>query len=445
MRAAFILFAIAGTTAGVWQCVTPPKEIARSRPEVASPSDPAVASLNSPPCLEVGSVAHSEPPNRELEFFRVHSHARWHEPRSTLVTVVTGDPPRPVPDTEVWVIDSPTGSQEILSTATGPDGSFRVETHWPRGSLLLLRRHGFLQRIVRIRHVESSTVHLSPGLPVQGEVRIAHTGVPAVGAQVYVWDALTKETVTCDPTRMSPMRENSLITDSQGRFEIEGVRAGRPLLVCVLHSGYAVYSRTHDPASSFHIEIGRGVTVEGRVLAPRSGPAASCDVFLEPDLPRRRRRFERIEPYYVNARTVTDDQGRYRFEGVERRGRYVVTAKRRMVRGQSEAFRPGAGGTHFRRDVVLRNCSNLLCTVSDSDLEHPDYAPVTWRLERTDGAPTKSPLWAGEVRTGVGRLFRGGLVPGDYQVEVTDDDGRISSQRVTLAPGRTRRVELRLR
>jgi protocatechuate 3,4-dioxygenase beta subunit len=182
-------------------------------------------------------------------------------------------------------------------------------------------------------------------------------------------------------------------TDGEGRFRLAGLPAGSPVSLLARSPGLRGSLETAGPGP-VEIRLTPAATLEGRVTDAAGHPAAGVPLLLGP---------QKTEPSDKSpgadlvgagsARTLTDDDGRYRLDSLE------------PVRSLAAALRPG--GRRLAGAVVdLRAGPNRL------DLVQPPEIAVTGRVLDEKGSPVAA-----------ARVFLVGADPEDRWLVIAAADG----------------------
>ena len=224
---------------------------------------------------------------------------------------------------------------------TGPDGTFRVEQIDPEDTLPLRVRtkeaatDGPL--VVRPKEQkEPVSVTLDPkhAFRVRGVVK-DRAGRPIAGARVALWWNRRYHT---EKARYATMGLGSVLethaTDASGRFASNALWPGDSYHVAIGAEGHnaAESSQVEGRAGATHdygtiTLIAAGGHLAGRVVDSTGKPVAGVTVFNRGDAP-------------DAVSTETDDQGKFRLDGLFRRGQVRLRSKRRLpIHGPSLGVR----------------------------------------------------------------------------------------------------------
>lgn len=331
-------------------------------------------------------------------------------------------------------IEKPDG---LLLGVTGPDGRLSAVECEGAAFGFVARRRGY--DVVKHWSTDPEVemrVELPPAiLSVAGRVLWRGSAAPVPGADVRVW-AGDEEVDEISGT---------MVTDAEGRFELAGAPAGRPIRVLASVPGCAPGSldlTVTETVADLELLVGGGGTLEGSVTVHGS-PAAGHAVFvLRPGGEPMPQEYgpedfvgdgERLA-WFATPRAVADDGGRYRIEGLPV-GQDLLPVLR-VADGSGwngEPVRFERDGEVQRRDIVV------------------PAAPASLRVLAFDaeGRPVgefQATLEGGAVRlqrdADDGHLF-GELPPGSYTLRVRLPARPVREQTVELAPGEARVVEIR--
>jgi protocatechuate 3,4-dioxygenase beta subunit len=276
------------------------------------------------------------------------------------------------------------GAASTGAATTGPDGRFRIEGLRPGPVLSAqVKAAGFAPFSAStftqnpwgdVVAGESLAVEarLAPGGAVEGRVTAAEGGAPIAGAQVLAMSRSPVAMWVGHPTA---------VADSTGAFRVEGIPTDSRFSLVATAPGYAPGDPQDEslqmsmPADGGTLErdlsLAAAGAVEGVVVTSRGAPVAGVRVRTRSDGGGRGfgAMFGRggLRDLLQGGGTVvlTDEQGRYRIEGVATQGRLVVEASSDdVVTTDSEPFdvRPAAVA---RVDVTLLGPATLRGRVVD--------------------------------------------------------------------------------
>ena len=163
-------------------------------------------------------------------------------------------------------------------------------------------------------------VKVPPGAVLRGRVTDAKTGRPVVEANV----STSAGTGPAGAPIGMPQPEGGLLTDVDGRFEIDGLAAGKVSLR-VDHADYEERTETvelKEGGSTVEVALSRGGALGGVVLSATRQPAAGADVSVQVSGEGGFGRW----PFGSGTQAVTDASGRFRFDHLSA-GRYSATAQ----------------------------------------------------------------------------------------------------------------------
>ena len=188
-------------------------------------------------------------------------------------------------------------------------------------------------------------VKVPPGTVLRGRVTDAKTGRAVVEANVSASAAGGPG----GPPGLASLDGGGILTDAEGRFEIEGLATGKVTLR-VDHTDYEDRTETvelKEGGATVEVALSRGVAVAGTVLSSARHPAAGAEVTLQVS---GEGGFAR-GPFGGSSRsTVTDASGRFRFDHLSA-GRYSASAQ---LSGQASDPQPAVLTTgESKEDLVL--------------------------------------------------------------------------------------------
>lgn len=345
-------------------------------------------------------------------------------PETVAVEVVSAPDNRPVAGARVEAWD---GERVAAAAVTDSRGLASLTVNRAGGAHLVAYCRGFVPASYWLYEEEREipTIVLRPGLAVDGLVTLLDNGQPAADAPVLVrWP---------ENTYLLPR------TDSRGRFEIQGVEVGKPVLVVARYEGYEPVEVQYaaDPASP-HLEIvlGHGGTCEGRVVDEAGLPVADAFVRIGPDNP-----WQCIE-------TRSDAEGRFTARGLaeslgksgpeERRVR-AQTADHRS--GMSEPFRCTPDAPVHRCEIVVRPHAHVAVTLTFPDGSPVVAAGVAVSARESDSSDQR---WCAPV-AGTPGLFESGPVdPGEPQLRVEVRGWPFQTRGIRVSPGIRNDITFRL-
>ncbi len=219
----------------------------------------------------------------------------------------------------------------------GPEGQATIEFQGATGYRPTEERKGSRTGI-DVRLDPSATVEAKdlvvravPPVRIRGTV-VLPDGKPAAGALVNENDLFGS-------------RGASTVADGSGRFELQIQRYERSyprededLLLAAWHPTERFSAEMNLPpkvvreGTDFRIELEPEVELRGIVVGTDRKPRAGVQVFL-----RTERREGRLSTYFTTDSCRTDDQGRYRFQGLSAKRRYKVTTDGTMQKHDAPA------------------------------------------------------------------------------------------------------------
>ncbi|MBI1318207.1 MAG: hypothetical protein GC168_04540 [Candidatus Hydrogenedens sp.] len=191
----------------------------------------------------------------------------------------------PVPGAQVFIEPGLDGA--VQSTRAGTDGSFRFDDvpPGPCGVFAIAEGFGFGGEHANLAIEENATglaIRLAPETTVAGRVTSAEGD--ALEGAVITRIALTAPTTVGIPlSKLEAFGHPVVRTNAEGRFELRGVPEGSTLALKVGHASYAQEGVNGVAAGdhNLHVQLYRGVLIEGEVIARGSGnPVANATVLV---------------------------------------------------------------------------------------------------------------------------------------------------------------------
>jgi len=285
-------------------------------------------------------------------------------PAATLRTRVTDVANgRPVSEFEVMLISEDEQNMfgpRGLETINSPDGIYE------RGELeagtysLQIRAIGYSSATVGFQlqpgAFQEEQVELERAARLLGVVRDTQTGEPIANAEVSVSleedPGDQSDEAALRRTWQSAIFGESVRSDSNGSFLLEGVPSGTPQIV-VNHENYVQLTQTLQPISrgeehEIVLLLTRGLSVFGRIQGANGDSVGPRFLIL---------RGNDDENRGVRKSTVSDEDGQFAFDGLES-GAYRITTPGRG---------PGGGSSGGGIDVELqgRDLNNVEVTIED--------------------------------------------------------------------------------
>ncbi len=242
----------------------------------------------------------------------------------------------------------------------GEDGQFVLPGwHGEFDDAVHAEAPGFVQRATSAGAGNDLLIQMATADAVTGRV-IDAAGSPVEGARVAVYGIQARRE---DPEAS----QGRCVSNSEGRFRVDGVSARTPNALIVEARGHARIYRKLAVAETDLGDLRMGVTrrVEGRMLVDGATPVARAEISLVPS-----ERFHQGSPWF-DGRMIrySDDLGRYQFRDVAP-GSYLLAV---MCDGY-----PRIGHT-----IEVPADTDLL----DANLELPALRPLTVRATTADGNP----------------------------------------------------------
>jgi len=149
-------------------------------------------------------------------------------------------------------------SSDRPDAVTGNDGAFTLKGLEEGDYTVVVARDGYARKTVPSLQVKASAenvwppIALTPGAPIGGSVQDT-AGGPVGGAQIFAIDV------------GSGGRPQTVTSDADGKFRLEGFAAERPILVNVSATGFAALQKNvTPPAADVAIVLKNAGTVRGR-------------------------------------------------------------------------------------------------------------------------------------------------------------------------------------
>lgn len=346
---------------------------------------------------------------------------------------------------------SPAESAEV--TRSDSTGTFRLPQS-EDGPIYLLEAEGYGAGLVLVNsaHPEQSRAQILPLRPAATlAVRAFQGGIAGLGEVAIVsWTTASYQLavpddaflMTTDPVWMADL-------SLDGRCEIE-LPSRMPLRAAVFFGGEKVRiaeAITLEPGERHEVEwrFGEGVEVEGRLLDQDEVPLAKTEIWLSHREVSRGAGKEQLFFYgsdgkRVTAKTVTDDQGRFRFKEVPIGSCWVGPA---ALRGRQSSLAPLAQRVQVPaaglRNLELRGWRGL--TIRGLVYE-PDGSPAARKSVQGSGIGL-----GGFVQTYTetdGSFSLGGVGPGEWRLQA-GSSGEFAGSEPVIAQAGEEGIVLQLR
>lgn len=342
------------------------------------------------------------------------------EPALLLQGTVVDEHDRPVEGALVQVVRRrPEGGTHWETQPTGSDGRFVIEGVPPGRSQLIAQAPAFQPKEVELELVADPQppevkVVLERGMRLQGRV-LDTAGTPIEGASV-------------GPEGASQRGRSATASDMEGRYELEGLPAGR-VTVVARHEQFqmarkdAVLDGTRDAALDFELEP--PLLVSGRVLGPGGEPVPSAAIWISDG------------SRGAGGGQASDSRGEFELKASPGQ-RFVLSADKDGVGTTLTPLEVQVGeeamsGLELRLELGVAMAGRVL------GVEQHELAGV-----RVSIRPTSTGLRIGQARPDIEGRFRvEHLPPGEWLVAATSGSGGVDQQLVTLAPG-SAQVEVEL-
>lgn len=423
----------------------------------ARTDQPGPKPIAAKPAEDVGPVAAAEPaisPERPAE--------------AEVAGIVVGPDGKPVSGASVvlWTNDLKKRADVKLATTTDEDGKYTLRV--PPGALernakIVVTAKGLGVDWIELLEPPNGPVSLSlpkDDLPISGRI-LDLEGKPIAGAKVSVTDVerlssggdlkpyidaymnALPRSVPNLPMKMrvasSALGENlSTATDKDGRFTLTGFGRERMVQLVIRAAGAEVMmlgamTHAHDPevgkkarlyGSKFELTLGPGNVIEGTVTDRATGkPIAGVEV----------------AGGMVGA--MTDEQGRYRLEGVGKRNDYFVSASATgpyfSARADRVADTPGLEPVQL--NFTLDRGVFISGKLRDKASGKPVSGVIWYGVKpdnpflKTPGLETKDLL--GRFETRADGTFRGLVIPGPGYLAIEADENRFARATSTEITG----------
>lgn len=305
---------------------------------------------------------------------------------------------RPVPEAEV----SLTGEEAPTTVLTGADGSFRIEDRRPGETVNLgVHRAGYAPASAGLRIPPGQPVRivLQPTASVEGST-VGPDGTPVPGALVLI--------LPSNPVHVGGVAgpDRTQQSDENGSFRIEGVTPGSFEIRATAPGRQEarlanLEVRPGQDLQGVEVVLAPGAVIAGRVLSASGEAVSGAEVSLLPEGPG--------PPLLPGGAALSDEQGRYRLEG--------VSPGARTVQAGHEEYLPA------RRRLEVQEGENALDltlepgAILSGRVVDPRGAPVAGARVFLRLRPEESPRTLPDAASGPdGSFTLSGLADGAYRL-----------------------------
>jgi hypothetical protein len=318
-----------------------------------------------------------------------------------------------------FVFAAPAAGTYVVAVVTA-QGYLPFAPEWGHSPLVFEARAG-----ARVRDV---LIHLTPAIEYVGVV-VDPAGEPVAGAEARLLGAPAEQA-------LAPLGDH-WTTDARGEFRFQ---APDETVIEARHEGFAPARGAVD----FGVQVSRRMTlrlaareqgaanedgsesIAGRVLSPEGEPVAEALVRASFELENRATRHAEMR---AGGQTVTDEEGRFTIDGLDR-GAYALTASHpEHAPGEAEGVASG------RRDVELRLARGARLAGRVTDGAGAPVAAFTIVVATSPGPLERTTAAARSVFDPEGRFAIENLQAGAYVVSASAHGFAPSPEQPATVPG----------
>jgi hypothetical protein len=301
------------------------------------------------------------------------------------------------------------GPEQMAQVSSDAKGRFAVDMLPAARVDLEARARGFAPTLVRgltippgEKAFDLGSVVLAVGERMEGHVE-GPDGQPLEGVEIQVdRNDLTSARLTWAG---SPPRKTGIVTGADGRFELDGLKAGEPVSLHVARQGYApaTVSGLQPPLDEpVRVVLSPASRVAGRVLNEKSDPVVAALVLL------RRERG-------IVGMGHTDNEGRFTLDAVPA-GRFALdTSAQGYLPGRREGIEIAPGSDPEDLEIVLLRGAALEGTVQTPD-GSPAVGARVWAMPEVEDGSNLLSIYPESRTDGDGRYRLEGLRTGKHSV-----------------------------
>lgn len=328
------------------------------------------------------------------------------------------------------------GREQVAQASSDAKGRFTLDMLPAARVDLEARARGYAPILVRgltippgEKAFDLGSVVLPAGERVEGYVE-SPDGQPLEGVEIHV------ERTDLTAARLTwaglPPRETGTVTGADGRFELDGLKAGEPVILSVSRQGYgrASVPGLQPPLDEpVRVVLSPASRLAGRVLNEKNDPVVAALVLLRRE-------------HGMVGMGHTDGEGRFTLETLPA-GRFTLdTSAQGYLPGRRDGIEIAAGSDPEDLEIVLLRGAALEGTVQAPD-GNPAVGARVWAMPAaTDGFNLLSIF--PEARTdGDGRYRLEGLGEGKHSVSAEHPAHRKATREIEIREDETR-LDLRL-